>query len=140
MSALLQLRYALGRWLVAPVIRLPKEVTQPKINLIGGEFTMPRAVADLFRLQGITPGSLAKHETTARPVDEPAPAAAAHFPDAEERALIWRDAMRLADQGGSVICAVADVAEARALLRAVDLSAPWESAARWDEARGGRSK
>ena len=26
MSALLRLRYALGRWLVAPVIRLPKQM------------------------------------------------------------------------------------------------------------------
>ncbi len=26
MSALLRLRYALGRWLVAPVIRLPKRM------------------------------------------------------------------------------------------------------------------
>lgn len=26
MSALLQLRYALGRWLVAPVIRLPRRM------------------------------------------------------------------------------------------------------------------
>lgn len=45
MSALLQLRYALGRWLVAPVIRLPKELALPKISRLepSGEGTQAGA-------------------------------------------------------------------------------------------------
>lgn len=123
MSALLRLRYALGRWLVAPVIRLPKKMTPPEIIqvTVGGKFTSPQAKPE-FHLSDV----------------EPAPAE--RDPDAEERALIWRDAMRLAEQGASVVGAVVDVAEARALLHATDLSPPSESAAQWDEARGGHSK
>lgn len=84
---------------------------------------------------------LQRELSAAQGVPSPTTLAVTDTADAPERALIWRAAEALAMRGQSnLVAGVVMVAEARELLRRIDLTSPVASAADWQAGRGGHQE